>query len=304
MKRALAGLALSALITTAPSRAAVPPAGFVIEQPNTAPAPPLGAEDMQRLAAGKPPRVFSKTGPGGNWNDGFVRYRCGNCVYVHSSTPELQVCFRQQTPFTIAALVGLSENQGVRVLRGPDGAIQQAATAVTCCFVSSKDKLIMIERYRALDCKVAADGSMEVLPGAVCMGRLEVREISATATPQTRTFESRYICPEQGPQVLNLLVTELVETEARTQALFCSYAGDKTVPKAMVQRELLQRVGLKDGAGYRQIIKNEKPNSAGVMELVHHVIETWRVEKDGSRSMVDRQVLNQPPGAEDAGETH
>jgi len=196
------------------------------------------------------------------------------------------------------------DSQGLRVLRGPDGAIQQAMTEKTCCFVSANDKRITVERYQAPDCKVAEDGSMVRMSWAECNNRIEVRELAPGPEPNTRTFETKQFHPEHAAGKFNLYVTELSETAARSQVLTRIYKGEQAVPEALIRQELLQRVILKEGMGYRQIIKIEKLNPAGVMVPDTHVIETWRVEPNGGRRLADRQELIKPARDEDTAEEH
>ncbi len=292
MKHLLSGLVLAAISAAGIAHAAQPGEPFVIERPNITVAPPLDKDDMARLAAGKAPALFARmTQP---TKDGFVTFRCWDCGTYRASTPALVFHFTRHVAFNAAAVLTMGVTEGMRVLRGPDGAILQAATKTDCSFVSTRDKRIVIERYRNLDCQVAADGTMEILKGAQANRRTEAQELPAGDKANTRCFEVKTFHPDRGPEFTDISVVEMQETAGRVQNLLLTYIGDQASPATLVTQNLLQRVITKGKPGYRQIIKIEKRNKEGTMELDSHVIETWQVEKNGTRRMVGRQELKKP----------
>ena len=302
MKHALAAAAMPVLLAAGISSAEQPTPKWEIEQPFAPPVMKLAPQGLQRLAAGKPPLFPSRIYMRCPDQDGLFAYKCPECGQSHSPTPVLQFRFTLDVEFTVAAIVAPLQAQGMRVRRGPDGAIQQVATKTCCFFVSARDKCIVIECYHSPDCQVTADGSMELLPGAECISRMETRELSTAATPNERTFETRKCCPDSGPASNMLHLTELQETGGRVQAVIRTYNGDKAVPEALVESNILQRVVSKKAHEYRQIVKIEKRKRANVLELTSHVMETWRVNDDGTCRLVDTQDLNKPAEDSDPGE--
>ena len=294
MKRALAGLALFAISHAAPTREAAAPRGFVIEQSHVDLAPPLDAEEMQRLAQGIPPRVRSFPLISYDAWPGFFVFRCGECggTFFHSSNTYLEFRFGQNVRFAVADLIGLSEAQGMRVLRGPDGGIRQAETAKSVYFIHQEKDVIVTEKYMAFDCETTADGTMKAFPGAECRSRLEARELAPDPARGIRRFQILVLREASGNATL---VFEFQETKGRVQVITRNYTGDKISPESLTAQSSLQRVFWKEGPGYRQILKHEVRQPDGTLQLTEHTITSWQVAEDGSRKVVDTQKLVAPP---------
>ena len=292
VKRALTGLALSVLIVASPAGAAEPPARFVIE-PSCVDdtSKPFDAGEMQRLAAGMPPRLMSVCTVSFHEEPGFFTYRCrkdGN----HHSNASFQFKFTQQAKFSVAGLFLPKEAEGMRVLRGPDGGIQQVVTMKNCFFISQDKDLIASERYLAYDCETTPEGWMKVLPGAVCASRSELREQAPDPAKGIRTFEIKVLGEKKGTLIF---VLEFQETKGRVQVASHNYGGDKPSPENLTSQGTLQRVFWKEGPGYRQITKNEVREPDGTLRITEHTITNWRVDKQGYRHLVDTQKLVAPP---------
>jgi len=294
MKRVLAGLALSVISHAAPTLAADAPGGYVIEQGHLDVTAPLDAEELQRFAQGIPPRVRYFPWISFDAWPGFFVFRCGECggTYFHSSAAYLEFRFSQNLKFSVADLIVPGEAQGLRVVRGPDGAIQEAETMKNVYFIHQDKDVIVTERYMAFDCETSAEGRMKTLPGAVCRSRCEVRELAPDVAKGIRRFQTLVLGEQQGTLTM---VDEFQETKGRVQLMCRNYKGDQVSPEHLTVQTSLQRVFWKDGPGYRQISKNEVRQADGSLQLTEHTITSWRVAKDGSRKLVDTQKLVEPP---------
>ncbi|MEI6674333.1 MAG: hypothetical protein WCO57_04055 [Verrucomicrobiota bacterium] len=304
MKHTLTGLALSVLITTAPSRAADPPATFVIEPSCTDELhKPLDAEEMQRMAAGIPPQIMMIYPLSSSNDPGFFSYRCGSCggKSGHHNRALIQFIITQHAKFSVAGLLLPKEALGMRVLRGADGGIQQVATMKDCYFTSQDNDVIVTERYFVSDCETTAEGRMQLLPGAVCVSRCEVREWAADPAKGIRTFEMKLSGKAEKPATY---VREFQETKGRVQITDFNYNGDKPSPENLTSRGTLQRVFWNEGPGYRQIDKDEVRMPDGTWLITQHSITSWRVDKEGRRHLVDTQELEAPPNQDTDDSVH
>jgi len=303
VKRALAGLALIAISHAAPAQEAAAPRGFVIERSHVDLAPPLDAVDMQRFAQGIPPRVWCFPLIAYDAWPGFFAFRCGECGgrCYHNSNTFLEIGLGQHVRFSVADLIGLSEAQGMRVLRGPDGGIQQAESAKNVYFIRQEKDVIVTEKYMAFDCEATADGSMKPLPGAECRSGLELRELAPDPAKGIRRFQILVLHEASGTVTL---IFEFQETKGRAQFVKYNYKGDKISPENLRAQTSFQRVFWKEGPGYRQILKHEVRQPDGSLQLTEHTIASWHVAKDGSRKLVETQKLVDPPERAQAEPVH
>jgi len=283
--------------------AAEAPSGFVIEQSRVDLTPPLSAEEMQRLAAGTPPRVRACRIIFADAYPGFFTYRCADCggTTCHRTSPSVQFNFTQNAKFSVAGLVSPTEAEGMRVLRGPDGVIQQMANMKECYFFSQAKEVIVVERYFAFDCETTPDGWMKPLAGAACQTRFEARELAPDPARGIRSFQCQVFSENQGNMTC---LEEFQDTKGRVQVVGHNYKGDKIDPETLESQDSLQRVFWKEGPGYRQIVKQEVRSPDGTLQLIEHTITSWRVDKDGSRKLVETQKLVAPPQRTEAEPVH
>lgn len=288
MKRILAVLVMGMAATRADGPGGQP----VIEKSTVNDAAPLDAADLQRMAAGMPPRVRSMLTLSAELCSGWFICICPKCGdHANRGVPRLRLLTDCQTPFTVAEVVKPFEAQGARFVRGTDGAIVQAATTKDCSFVSSAKGVITVERYHTPDCRTDADGRMQPLPDAVRQSRVEIRELTDGPGKGLRSFEVKGT-EEPGGEFL--MTMEHRERKGQSQVVTTMFRGHETKPEAMVSRGFLQRVTWPEGPGYRQIRKVEAADPDGEMKVTEHVVESWHVAPDGSRKLVEKQELVAP----------
>lgn len=263
-----------------------------IENPAFSAMTPLDAADMKRLAGGMPPQVVSSFSVSFEPWSAWFGYSCPDCApgTIHRGSPRLMMRTAFGTPFTAAAIIQTNDGQGCGVLRGPDGAIIHLTTMKDTSLVTVDKGRIRVDRYRAYDCAAGADGTMRPLPDAVRQGRYEIREIKDGVTEGMRLFEVKGT--DRNGELR--MTTEYRERKGQTQLLTEVYQTREDNREVLVGRGFLQRVFWQEGPGYRQIRKEEQATPGGAMKVVEHVIESWRVEPDGSRKVVEKQELVAP----------
>jgi len=303
VKRALAGLALFVISHAPACHAADALGGCAIEQSHLNLAPPLDAEEMRRFAQGIPPRVRLFPFVSYDSYTGFFCFRCGEHSgrVNHRNCPYLQLNLTENVKFTAAEVLVPAEAQGMRVLRGPNGELQQVVNMKDCYFISQDKDVIVSERYYVYDCETTPEGRMKVLPEAVCLSRLEIRELAPDPAKGMRTFKAQVFGEKQG--TLTFLY-DFQETKGRVQVMVHQYKGDQISPETLTLQNSFQRVFWKEGPGYRQILKVEVRQPDGSLQLVEHTIASWRVAKDGSRKLADTQKLVAPPERDEGDAVH
>lgn len=288
MKRIVATLAIGTAAVWADESGGQP----VIEKANVNLVRPLDAADLKRMAAGMPPRVVSIYSTSSEPWSGWFTFACESCPDTnrHRNLSRLQFLTSCQSPFTVAAVVHPEEPQGGRFARGADGGIQQLTTTKDCSLVSTEKGAIIVERYHTMDCRTQADGLMVPLPDAIRQARFEIRELTAGPGKDHRTFE--IIGTEAAGN--SVMTAEHSERKGQVQLFTLLYRGHEAKPEALVHRGMLQRVVWPEGPGYRQIRKEESAGPDGPLKVTQHAIESWRVAPDGTRKMVEKQVLVAP----------
>lgn len=257
----------------------------VIEKDQMGPIGRVDEAGMQRLAKGLPPRVITTFELSAGVYSGWLTYGSDECEEgsCHRNTPQVGITLDFQCPLTPAAIVCPADPQGALFFRDKDGAIQQVITTKDCCVVSFRKGAVMVKRYNTCDCRTGPDGLMTPLPDAECQALSEILDVTEKPGGELRVFEVRIT--ERGST--KLTVIEFTERDAISQTLHHRYSGAKRDPGELATRSFFQRTIWPEGPGYRQVRKNEQATPGGDMVVTEHVIESWRVAKDGTRTKVE-----------------
>lgn len=261
---------------------------------------PMSSEDFERYQQGKLPRIVTIfPSESSIFASGFVDYlekgnenneRLNNW---HRTAPKVALISSLDGKISLAANLRLRSALGMRLVRGEDEKILQACTLTDVYFFSEEKSKITVERYLERDCTTNQDGLMAPRPGIKWKFREEFWENPKEHTSHSRVIYCKYQYSDGSPDK-NFVVT-ISESAGRSENSFEIYRGKPGIPENLVERNMMQRVMWPEGPGYRQIKKIEvaKENGPGI-KLKTHVMESWRVDKTGFRTLVKSENLIVP----------
>jgi hypothetical protein len=269
---------------------------YRIEESYTSALTPFTAQEIKNLAAGIPPNTKSFTNVSRHSEGGLASSLCASCTSGHRTTSSLRMEVSYERDFSVVSSVLPVNAEGMRIVRGRDGGIEQAASAMDGFFVTSGKDWIAIEQYHLFDCVVGENGKLKVAPGASFAGRCEVRLVRTEAAKKSKTFEMKKFYPLRTKEKCELIVVDLSQAKGRSQVVLHTYVGAEPVaaPEALLNHMTMQRIIWPEGPGYRQIhIASEKNMQTGELGITSHKVESWRVEKTGRRVLVSTEDLKE-----------